>query len=227
MVMYFWTLAGALSWLLAFLVMFTKCVAKLSVLSLVTPVRFFFTILKIFISTHIINTSQHKWAFIWIKNYEVIVKSFRQNDKLMAEEIYDIWNAFIRCIHGTIILHVTGIFARSHSWKINKMSFMKMLKSSNLKQNFLEQQQVLFPIHRKKNLFYKAELYLWGSFSYNLLNCYVNHRYVLYFASSSSSLRLPKALNKSINITPTFGPHDVWSVYFWSIYLDFPRFDHP
>ena len=135
-VKYFSTFVQALNLLLALLVMFTKCVARLTLLSVVPPNTFYcFLFLR--------GSFPHTWS-VWSSswtpfninnNLEVIVKPFRQNIKLVAEGLY----VFLLDIYLAVLL---VWFPGSHSGRNKKISFMKILRNNG----FADRLQVILPV---------------------------------------------------------------------------------
>ena len=134
-VKYFSTFVQALNLLLALLVMFTKCVAILTLLSVVSPNTFYCFLFLRGSFPHTWSAWSSSWTPFNINNsLEVIVKPFRQNMKLVAEGLYV-------CLLDIYLVVLLVWFPRSHSCRNKKISFMKILRNNG----FADRLQVILP----------------------------------------------------------------------------------
>ena len=129
-VKYFSTFVQALNLLLALLVMFTKCVAILTLLSVVSPNTFYCFLFLRGSFPHTWSAWSSSWTPFNINNsLEVIVKPFRQNMKLVAEGLYV-------CLLDIYLVVLLVWFPR-----YKKISFMKILRNNG----FADRLQVILP----------------------------------------------------------------------------------
>ena len=152
-VMYFWTRVNALNFLLASLEIFNKCVAKLSLLSNVTPNTFSCFVFLRIPSPHtrfVCNES-----FNWVKKHDVIVNWWLRESIIVETGLSEVYRVLS-----------SAQFARSFFWR-NKMSLMKIFKGSEPNTDPRASPADIFAhsLHYKCYLFCSVEACLVGSFS--------------------------------------------------------------